>query len=146
MLVIFVASVALITNGLDYFVIGMLFFAITGPVLYLICKRRYGGLSNTDPQNYPLNKRTRLAKGDVRRFSAIFLIYGGVCLLGSFLINIMEGQTGPVRYAAMYADAGPLIGWLGDYYLTLIVLVVMGIVMLALGASLHFVSKKIDPK
>jgi len=145
-LVILVAALALITNGLDYFVMGMLFFAITGPLLYLVCKRRYGGLSEAEPETYPLNNRTRLNKGDVGRFSALFLIYGGICLAGAFILNVMEGASGPARYAAAYADAGAMLGWLGDYFFTLNVLIVLGLVMLALGLLLHFAAKRVDPK
>ena len=43
-LVILFAVAALFTNGWDYF-IGGLIGAISGPIAYYFCKRRYGGLA-----------------------------------------------------------------------------------------------------
>jgi amino acid transporter len=46
-------------NGTDYFVGGVAAL-VTGPIMYFIFKRKYGGLTKTDPVKYPANSRTGL--------------------------------------------------------------------------------------
>ena len=59
---IIVIFIAFFINGTDYFVGGMAAL-ITGPIMYFIFKRKYGGLAKTNPVNYPLNKSTGLEIG-----------------------------------------------------------------------------------
>ena len=50
-----IAITALLINGTDYLVTGLIATA-TGPVAYVIFKKLYGGLSKNEPERYPLNK------------------------------------------------------------------------------------------
>ena len=80
-----VAFIAFFINGTDYFIGGMLGI-ISGPVLYYIWKRMYGGLAVKDPVNYPLNPKTKLAMGDLRRIAFNFgfiAFFGFWDILGS---------------------------------------------------------------
>ncbi len=53
-------------KGTEYFIGGMIGI-VSGPILYFIWKRMYGGLAKKDPVGYPLNPKTKLAMGDTRR-------------------------------------------------------------------------------
>lgn len=68
-----VAIFANFVNGSDYYLGGMIGI-ITGPVLYFIWRRRYGGLTKKDSQAFPSNKKTGLAVGDTKRISILFLV------------------------------------------------------------------------
>ena len=68
-----VAIFAFFVNGSDYYLGGMIGL-LTGPILYFIWRRMYGGLSKKDPEAFVMNPRTKLAVGDTRRISFLLLI------------------------------------------------------------------------
>lgn len=68
-----VAIFAFFVNGSDYYLGGMIGI-ITGPILYFIWRRMYGGLSKKDPEAFVNNPKTGLAVGDTRRISFLLLI------------------------------------------------------------------------
>ena len=78
---------------------------LSGPLMYIIWKRRYGGLSKKDPKAHPLNRRTRLAAGDLRRMACLFGILGAMGVLGCFWLPWFEGDWGPEYYAGEYGFA-----------------------------------------
>ena len=55
----------------DFFIGGMMGI-VSGPVLYILWKKMYGGLAKKDPVKYPVNPKTGLAMGDLKRISYIF--------------------------------------------------------------------------
>lgn len=68
---------ALLIEGPEY--LGSALVALSsGPLFYVIFKRRYGGLSEADPKRYPLDLRSKLTEGDGRR---ILLFVGFMALL-----------------------------------------------------------------
>ncbi len=98
-----IAVVALLINGTDYFVTGMIATA-TGPVVYLIVKAIYGGLSQNDPVRYPLNAKTRLAVGDTVRVGVYLIIAGTFSFIAQFWLRWWEidyGEWGPDDYDMM---------------------------------------------
>ncbi|MEG2199356.1 MAG: hypothetical protein RRY25_03615, partial [Anaerovorax sp.] len=68
-----IAFCAFFLSGTDYFIGGMLGI-LTGPILYIIWKKRYGGLAKKDALEYPINAKTGLAVGDLKRMSLMFSI------------------------------------------------------------------------
>ncbi|MEG0830581.1 MAG: APC family permease [Anaerovoracaceae bacterium] len=68
-----VAIFAFFINGSDYFIGGMIGL-LSGPVLYFIWRKKYGGLSAKDPVRYPKNKKTGLASGDTKKMAFLFLL------------------------------------------------------------------------
>ena len=96
-----IAIFAMLTNGTDYFFLGML-AALSGPVVYVIMKIMYGGMSAKDPKRYPLNPRTRLTQGDVTRIGMIMVIFGAFLFLAQIWLGWYEidfGGWGPDDYA-----------------------------------------------
>lgn len=68
-----VAIFATYVNGSDYYLGGMLGI-ISGPILYFIWRKRYGGLTAKDPGRFPVNEKTGLAAGDTKRMAFLFFI------------------------------------------------------------------------
>jgi amino acid transporter len=86
-----VAFFSFLVNGSDYFIGGMVGL-MSGPILYFIWKRIYGGLNKKDAEAYPINPKTKLAKGDTYRISILCLILGIVGLGGSFFLPWYEAD------------------------------------------------------
>ena len=142
---ILVAVAALYLNGTDYFIVGLGFFAITGPVLYVIFKKIYGGMSKDDPVRYPVNKLTGLTKGDTLRMSVFSLVIGLLSLVGSFILKPIEQSWGPEYYIEEYTDAG-MLSFLSDFDGMMSIMLIGGLVFIAIAAVLFGVAKKVEDK
>jgi len=94
--------VAFFINGADYFVGGMAAL-VTGPVMYFIFKRKYGGLAKTDPVSYPLNTRTGLGIGDTRRMAWLF---AAMTLIGLIASYFLPWYDDPGNYTESYGIEG----------------------------------------
>jgi amino acid transporter len=143
-----IAFFSFLVNGTDYFIGGMVGI-ISGPVIYAIFRSVFGGLSKKDPIGNPLNPKTRLAKGDMKRMSFLFLILGLVGVGGSFFLPwyesdwvsslVEEGMSYEEAFAANYDMV--IFGsqeamWTGIRIVTAVVL--------ALAVVFYLVWKKID--
>lgn len=100
-----VAFTAFFINGTDYFIGGMIGI-LSGPVLYVIWRKRYGGLSRKDPGSYPVNTKTGLAKGDVKRISWTLLGLAVMGVLGLLFLPWYEGDWGNEYYLEYYGYEG----------------------------------------
>ena len=130
----FIAIFAMLTNGTDYFFLGMV-AALSGPVVYVIMKVMYGGMTLKDPARYPLNPQTRLTQGDVTRIGMIMMIFGAFLFLAQVWFGWYEvdfGGWGPGDYDT-FSNTIPLIHaimqWGG------IILFVLGILVSAIGSK-----------
>lgn len=99
-----VAVFAFMINGSDYYLGGMVGL-MSGPVLYFLWRRRYGGLTKKDPKMFPGNPKTGLAVGDMKRVCSVFGIFS--------VMNIVA-----VIFMPWYEGWGDLVdGWgSGDYF------------------------------
>lgn len=105
---------AFFLNGTDYFIGGMIGI-VSGPILYIAWKKRYGGLAKKDPVMFPVNPRTGLARGDLRRMSFLFAVLGSMGVLGSFFLPWFEGDWGNDYYLETYGIENffdTMIGWI----------------------------------
>jgi amino acid transporter len=93
-----IAFLALFISGTDYFVGGLLALS-TGPAAYFIFKRKYGGLSRTDPVRHPANPKTRLAIGDTKRMAWMF---GTLTAAGIIAMFFLPWYDDPDVYADDY--------------------------------------------
>jgi amino acid transporter len=98
---ILVGVVAYLLNGTDYF-LGGLVGLLSGPVLYFIWKRMYGGLNKKNPSAHPLNLRTKLANGDMYNICIFFVVLFVLSLLGCLFLPWYEGSWGPEYYLETY--------------------------------------------
>ena len=94
--------IAFFINGADYFVGGMAAL-VSGPIMYFIFKRKYGGLTHTDPVNYPMNPRTRLGMGDTRRMAWLFAVMTFVGTVAAFFLPWYDD---PGYYTETYGIEG----------------------------------------
>lgn len=142
-----VAIFANFINGSDYYLGGMVGI-ITGPILYFIWRRRYGGLTKKDPAAFPVNKKTGLAVGDTRKISFLLLI-----------MTIMNAVA--LAFEPWYEGWGTEDAWeSGDYFDgilenmnvgTIVGTIQIGLYILtavcAIGCIVFYlVSKKVEPK
>jgi hypothetical protein len=97
-----VIFIAFFINGTDYFVGGMAAIA-TGPVMYIIFKRKYGGLTRSDPVNYPINPKTGLGNGDTKRMAWLFAL---MTLIGGIAALFLPWYDDPVYYTETYGIEG----------------------------------------
>ena len=109
-------------------------------IFYPICKWIYGGLYKKDPENNPINPKTKLALGDIERFGFFFLLFGFVCTVGSFFLVWYEGSWGPAYYLETYGS-----GIMSNFWLMIEIARWAGIIMLALGVIFLIIGKKFDP-
>jgi amino acid transporter len=94
--------IAFFINGTDYFVGGMAAL-VTGPIAYFFFKRRYGGLTQVDPVNYPSNSRTGLGVGDTRRMAWMF---AAMTLVGGIAAFFLPWYDDPEYYVETYGIEG----------------------------------------
>ncbi|MEE8342660.1 MAG: APC family permease [Gammaproteobacteria bacterium] len=99
--------IAFFINGTDYFVGGMTAL-VTGPIMYFIFKRKYGGLTQTDPVNYPVNSSTGLGIGDTKRMAWMF---AAMTLVGVIAAFFLPWYDDPEYYTETYGIEG-LFGFL----------------------------------
>lgn len=134
-----VGLISFFVNGTEYFLLG--FVAIISAVIaYPIFKWIYGGLYKKDPENNPINPKTKLAAGDIYRFGGFFLLFGALCLFGSFFLVWYEGSWGPEYYLATYGS-----GLMSDFWAMISVARWAGIIMLVIAVVCLIVGKKFDP-
>ena len=134
---IFISIVALLVNGTDYFVTGLIATA-SGVVVYVIVKTLYGGLYLQDPVRYPLNEKTKLCQGDTMRIGAFLIIAGVSAFLAQFWLRWYEvsyGEWEPSDYDMM----GDIIPQVQN------ILGFGGAAVAIIGLIVFFVCKKNDP-
>jgi amino acid transporter len=135
-----ISIIALYVNGTEYFISGfiMLFIGLIG---YLACKWSYGGLYRVDPMKYPLNPRTKLAKGDTVQIGYYFLLCGIAAFLGSILLRFYEGAWGEEYYLETYES-----GFFSDFWGMLDTCRVGGIALVLIGVACIYFGRRLERK
>ena len=130
-----IACVALFISGTDYFLGGVLALA-TGPLAYVVFRRKYGGLTKKNGERHPANKSTKLAMGDTRRLAWMF---GFLTAAGLFALLFLPWYEDPAYYTTEYGIDGLFdILMAGIRWMT----AAFGLVTIALFA----ISRRMDPK
>lgn len=130
--------IGMLVNGTEYFILS--FIGILSVVIvYPIFKWKYGGFYKRNPEENPINPKTRLAKGDIGRFGILFLVFGTLAFLGSFFLVWYGGSWGPDYYLATYGT-----GLLSNFWAMIKIARWAGVIMLILGVILYFCGKKWD--
>jgi len=127
--------VAFFINGTDYFVGGMAAL-VTGPIMYFIFKRMYGGLTQIDPVHYPVNSRTGLGIGDTRRMAWMFAAMTLIGVLASFFLPWYDD---PEYYTETYGIEG-----LFDFLISCIR--AMTVASGALTVILLIIARRVEPR
>lgn len=140
-----VSFVALYVNGTEYFITGFVMLLIS-LICYLVCKWVYGGMYKIDPINYPLNKKTRLAVGDLINIGYYTLFAGVAGFIGSIMLWLYEGSPfvgawGPEYYLEEYGS-----GLFSNFDLMLDLCRWGGLALIAAGIILVIIGKKTEGK
>lgn len=90
-----IAIFAFFVNGSDYYTCGMIGL-LTGPLLYILWRHRYGGLSKKDPVAYPQNPKTGLQYGDTKRMAFLFGLMSIMNVVACFFLPWYECWGDPV--------------------------------------------------
>ncbi len=98
---VLVGILAYLLNGSDYF-LGGLIGLTTGPIAYFFCKRKWGGMTKIDSVKYPLNKVTKLNKGDLKNIALICAILCVLSTMGALFLPVYEASWGPEYYLEVY--------------------------------------------
>jgi amino acid transporter len=137
---IVIAVTAFFINGTDFFIGGMLGIT-SGPILYVIWKRMYGGLAKKDPVQYPVNRRTGLAHGDLKRIAAMFFMLAIVGFVAYPWLRWFEGDWAAEYYAETYGS-----GFLGNFELMLTAILITAAVFLAIAVGCFIAAMRVEPK
>ena len=145
---IIIAVFAYFVNGSDYYVAGM-WGMLSGPVLYFIWRRKYGGLTKKDPVKYPANPKTGLQYGDTKRMALLFGLMSIMNVACCFFLPWYECWGDPVDgwasgdyFDGMFeaADVNVILNVIrGLLYALTAVTVVLTIIFAAMG------KKDVDP-
>ncbi|MDR2156302.1 MAG: APC family permease [Clostridiales Family XIII bacterium] len=133
-----IALFALFLNGSDYFLGGMVGL-VSSPIMYVIWRKIYGGMSKKQPEKFPNNPRTGLAEGDLHRTSAIFLLFGVLGLIGAFAFFPWYEADWGDYYIETYGGADP-------FSVIILAIKCLSAAYLIAGLVLKRAAGKIDPK
>ena len=94
-----------LVSGVDYFFGGLIAVLIL-PVLYVLCKKIYGGCSVKEGNLYPLDPRTGLGYGDWTKIGSYYLCTGVYSLLSKWFLVWYEGglEDGAAYYLEEYGS------------------------------------------
>ncbi len=135
-----IAFISYFINGTDFFIGGMIGI-ISGPVMYFIWKKMYGGLAKKDAKSFPVNPKTGLAVGDTKRMAAIFVGLSGIGFLGLTWLPWYEGDWGPEYYLEEYGS-----GLFSNFEGMLTAIQYASIACLIIGIVAAIISVKVEPK
>ena len=145
-----VAVFSFFINGSDYLIGGMVGI-LTGPLLYFLWKRRYGGLKKKDARRFPVNPKTGLAVGDLRRLSFLLLLLTAIGAAAMIFLPYYEvGWTAADYYNGMFAnrfaasDAAQLAGGQAIFHVTYSILRILTLVCGALTAICAFMAPRLE--
>ncbi len=130
-------------NGTDYF-IGGLIGIMTGPVMYVIWKLMYGGLAKKDPVNYPLNPKTRLGVGDLKRIAGVFYGFAIAGFVAVPWLRWFEGDWAAEYYGETYSKW--YFGFLDNFDTMLNVILIIAGIFVAIAVGCTIAALKFEPR
>lgn len=136
--VIILGVITTLINGTDWFIGGFIWVLLL-PVLYVLGKIKFGGLTVTEPEQYPVNPKTRLGFGDLKRIGCLYMGIGLYGILGRLFLQWYEGDWGAEYYAEEYGS-----GMFSDFYLMLTLITAIGAAAIVIGFIVWRLGKKYD--
>lgn len=135
---IIIGCIALLVNGTEYFLLGFVSI-FSGLIMYLICKWSFGGLYKNDPEKYPINPKTKLAAGDIKKIAGFIFVFAVYAFIGSLFLGWYEGATGPEYYKAVYGQ-----GLVSNFALMINIAEYGGLAGMVIGAVMYVIGRKKD--
>jgi hypothetical protein len=137
---IIIGVMSFFINGTDYFIGGMLGI-ISGPILYVIWKKMYGGLAKKDPVQYPVNPKTGLARGDLKRIAGVFFGFAVAGFLAIPWLRWFEGGWAEEYYRDTYGS-----GFLGSFTNMLNAILIAAGVFMVIAIACTIAAIKVEPR
>ncbi len=135
-LVLMICILTTLVNGIDYFLGGMIWVLFV-PIIYVLTKWKFKGSAIDEPEIYPINPKTRLGFGDVKKLGGLYLGIGVFALFAKVFINWYEGSWGPEYYLDNYGH-----GLFSNFAMMQSVTMIIGIICIAVGIILYLVGRK----
>jgi len=86
MLVVLLSVTLVLINGIDYFLGGFVILLFI-PILYVVAKWKWKGATIKEPEIYPIDKRTKLGFGDLRKIGGYYLGFGFMAGFGRIFLQ-----------------------------------------------------------
>jgi amino acid permease len=133
-----VACIAFLINGTDYFIGGMIGI-MTGPVMYVLWRWKYGGLTKKNPKVFICNTKTGLAMGDLKRMSVLFGILAVIGFIGIFFLPWYEAGYTTADYfgGVLTQHKGLIDGMRGAIKIATVVSALISVICGIAGAKLE---------
>jgi hypothetical protein len=104
----------------------------------------YGGLAKKDAVNYPLNPKTRLGVGDLKRMAGMFFGFAVVGFAAVPWLRWFEGDWADEYYSETYSAW--YYGFLDNFDSMLTAILVIAGIFLALAIGLAIAAFKLEPR
>ena len=133
-----VAFIAFLINGSDYFIGGMIGI-MTGPIMYVLWRRKYGGLTKKNPKYFISNTKTGLAIGDLKRMTVVFGILAVIGFIGIFFLPWYEADyTSADYFDGMFTQhKGLIAGMMGAIKIATVISALTSVVCGIAGVKLE---------
>ena len=138
LIVLCICLLVTVVSGVDYFFGGLIAILLL-PVFYVIFKKRYGGCTVKEPQDYPRDPRTHLAFGDYTKVGAYLAGVGIYSIVAKFFLQWYEGEDAAEYYLEEYGS-----GIFSDMSLMFNAILVIGAVCIVLGVCIFLYGRKLD--
>lgn len=109
------------------------------PILYVLAKWKYKGSTIDEPEAYPINPKTHLGFGDVKKIGLLYAGIGVFAVFARFFIGWNEGSWGEEYYLEEYET-----GIFSDFGGMLTVILVTGIVCLIVGIIVWLIGRRVE--
>lgn len=139
-LIIVICVFSTLVNGTDFYLGGLLWILII-PILYILSKWKYKGLTNKDPLQYPINPKTGLGFGDLKKIGGTYVGVGIYATLSRFFLRWYEGDQAKGHYLEEYKT-----GLFSNFELMLKMIVIVGICSIIVGLIFIIAGKKLEKK
>jgi amino acid transporter len=137
--IIFCAATILL-NGTDYFLGGYVIMLLI-PVIYVLCKKIWKGPSASEPEQYPIDARTGLGFGDLKKIGGYFAGFGALGVVARFFLQFYEGEWGAEYYEEEYEQ-----GFFASFDNMLQAITFIGLGAVAAGIVIYLCGKRLDGK
>jgi amino acid transporter len=137
---IIIGVLSFYVNGTDFFIGGMIGI-VSGPIMYVIWKKMYGGLAKKDPVGHPVNRRTGLAQGDLKRIAGVFYVFAVVGFVSIPWLRWFEGDWADEYYSETYSN-----GFLGNFDAMLNAILIAAGVFLVIAIACTIAAIKVEPR
>ena len=136
--VLIICVLTTLLNGTDWFLGGLLWSLIV-PILYILCKRKFGGLTVKEPEQYPINPRTRLGPLDLHKAGYLYMGIGIYAILARWFLQWYEGADAAEYYLDEWGS-----GLFSDFPLMLNVITLTGMIVFIVGILFYLLGRKLE--